>query len=108
MSGLVLTRIDVLSGFEKVKVATGYKRNGELLTAFPSCVHDWDGIEAVTETLEGWSGDIRGARSFNDLPSTAQAYVRYVEEFTQTPAAILSIGPDRSETIVLRPDLVWG
>lgn len=107
LSGLVLTRIDVLSGVGDVQVVTGYTKNGHALKAWPCNVHDWEGVEPVLETLQGWTGDIRGARSFDELPGTAQAYVRYVEKFTGTPAAILSIGPDRAETIVLRPDLIW-
>lgn len=108
LSGLVLTRIDVLEGFDEVKVATGYSVNGKEIHHFPCCAHEWEGLEPHLETMPGWSGDIRGARCFNDLPESAQNYIRYVEEFTGTPAAILSVGPDRAETIVLRPDLIWG
>jgi len=108
LSGLVLTRIDVLSGVGDLQVATAYKKDGNVLDHWPSCVHEWEGVEPVYETLPGWSGDIRGARKFEDLPQTAQNYVRFVEKFTETPAAILSIGPDRAETMILRPDLIWG
>ena len=108
LSGLVLTRIDVLSGFENVNVSTGYSKAGSVLDHFPCCVHEWEGLEPVLETVPGWSGDIRGARSLSELPQTAQDYVRLVEDYTETPVAILSIGPDRAETIILRPDLVWG
>lgn len=107
LSGLVLTRIDVLSGVGDLQVCTGYRRGGVALGHMPCCVHEWEGVEPSYETLPGWDGDIRGARSLSDLPSTAQRYVEFVESVTETPAAILSVGPDRAETIVLRPDLVW-
>ena len=108
LSGLVLTRIDVLSDVGDLQVATAYTRSGSAVTHWPSCVHDWEGVEPQYERLKGWTGNIRGARSLSDLPQSAQDYVKFVEDFTETPAAILSVGPDRAETIVLRPDLVWG
>lgn len=104
LTGLVLTRIDVLAGFDNVSVGTGYVG----LDRFPTGTEEWEQVKVTYETMPGWSGDIRAARRFEDLPTTAQDYVRFVEEATSTPAAILSVGPDRSETIVLRPDLVWG
>lgn len=108
LSGLVLTRIDVLSEVGDLKVCTEYRKNGKALNHMPCCVHEWEGVEPHYETMPGWTGNIRGARTFEDLPETAQAYVRLVEKVTDTPAAILSVGPDRAETMVLRPDLVWG
>lgn len=107
LSGLVLTRIDVLSGFEKVSVCTGYERAGLRLSSLPSCPHEWEGVAPVLEEMPGWSGDISSVRDFGQLPQTAQSFVRFVEQYVGVPAAILSVGPDRSETIVRRPDLVW-
>ncbi|MBS1723630.1 MAG: adenylosuccinate synthase [Armatimonadetes bacterium] len=108
MSGLVITRIDVLSGFDRIRFATKYEVQGSESTSFPVCTHEWEQVQPVYEEMAGWGGNISGARTWEDLPSEARDYVRRIEEFTETPAAILSIGPDRSETIVLRPDLVWG
>ncbi len=107
LSGLVLTRIDVLAGFDEVRAATHYSKDGQKLAHFPCCVHEWEGVEPVWTTMPGWDGDIRSARSLEDLPQSARNYIRFVEEQTETPVAILSVGPDRAETIVLRPDLVW-
>lgn len=105
MSGLVLTMLDVLSGFEKVKVSTGYTRDGKSVEAFPCCPHEWHGLEPVYETLPGWEGDLRKARTQSDLPKATLDYVRAIEDFAGVKAAILSVGPDREETIVLEPDL---
>ena len=104
MSGLILTMLDVLSGFDEVCVSVGY----EGVAGMPYDSTQWAKAKPVLKTLPGWSGDLRGARSWDDLPENLQKYIRFVEEFTSTPVAILSVGPDRSETIVLRPDLIWG
>ncbi len=107
LSGLILTRIDVLAGFETVQVATGYRLRGVDVRNMPADVVDLAEIEPVYETLPGWDGDLRSARRLDDLPTEARRYIEFVEQFTGTPAAILSIGPDRDETIMLRPDLIW-
>ena len=108
LSGLIVTRIDVLSGLHTLKVCTGYRIGGALLSGLPTTVSDWQRVEPVYEEAEGWSGDLRGARSLDDLPATARAYLRRIEEFVGVPVAIASVGPDREETIVVRPDLLWG
>lgn len=108
MSGLVLTMLDVLAGFETVRVATAYEIDGERTDSLLTDVDDWSRAVPVYEDLPGWSGDVRSARRWDDLPAELQAYVRFIEERTQTPAAMLSVGPDRAETMTLRPELVWG
>lgn len=107
LSGLVVTRVDILSGFEKVKVCTGYRVNGREIQHVPAQTHHLAEVEPIYEEHAGWSGDLRSARSWDDLPSELQKYLRFVEEFTGVPVAILSVGPDREETIVRRPDLIW-
>jgi adenylosuccinate synthase len=107
MSGLILTRVDVLSGIPQVSACVGYRLDGEVLPGLPYTVDDWSRIEPVYETFEGWEGNLRTARHWDDLPATAQRYLQFLEEFTKTPIAIISIGPDRNETIVRRPDLIW-
>lgn len=103
MSGLILTMLDVLSGFDEVCVGVGY----EGVEGMPYDSTQWAKAKPVFKTLPGWSGDLRSARTWEDLPENLQNYIRFVEEFTGTPAAILSVGPDRKETIVLRPELIW-
>lgn len=108
MSGLILTRLDVLSGVGDLEVATGYQVNGEDTMTMPYSSDDWAKVSATTTTLKGWTEDISGAKAWDDLPKNVQDYVRFVEEFTGTPVAILSIGPERTQTIILRPNLIWG
>lgn len=108
MSGLVLTRLDVLSGFERLPVAVGYRLEGKAIDRLPTDIDDLAGVEPMYETLEGWSQDLRGARSLDELPMAARRYLEFITDYTRTPIAILSIGPARDATIVLRPDLVWG
>lgn len=108
LSGWVLTRLDVLSGLEKVKVCTGYRYEGEVIDHIPQNIWDFAKVEPIFEELEGWSGNLRTCRSISDLPAAAQRYLQYVEERTKTPIAIVSIGPDREETIVVRKELIWG
>lgn len=108
LSGWVLTRLDVLSGLKTVKVATKYRYEGGEIDHIPQNIWDFAKVEPIFEELEGWDGNLRTARKLEDLPEAAQAYLRYVEEATGVPVAIVSIGPDRDETIVVRPDLIWG
>ncbi len=108
LSGLVITRLDVLSGIETLNVTTSYRCHGQTLTDFPVNTYDWEGIEPEYAQLEGWSENIQGAKMWSELPNSVQRYVKFIEEKTETPAAILSIGPERTQTIVLRPDLIWG
>jgi adenylosuccinate synthase len=97
MSGVVLTMLDVLAGFDSVRVATAYEIGGERTDALPTDVDDWARARPVYEELPGWSGDVRSARRWEDLPSELQAYVRFIEERAQTPAAMLSAGPGRDD-----------
>jgi adenylosuccinate synthase len=108
LSGWVLTRLDVISGLEKLKVCTGYKFDGQVIDHIPANIWDFAKVEPIYEELEGWSENLRSCRSLSDLPAAARRYLEYVEDRTKTPVAILSIGPDREETIVIRPELIWG
>jgi len=108
LSGLVVTRLDVLSGIEKVKIATSYDYEGGQIDHIPANVWDFAKVKPHYEEMEGWDGDLQKCRSLSDLPESARRYLDYIEEQTKTPVAIVSIGPDREETIVVRPDLIWG
>jgi adenylosuccinate synthase len=108
LSGLVITRLDVISGLPTLKVATRYSLDGEEIHHMPMNTWEFSRVQPCYEELEGWSGDLRKCRKWEDLPQTAQQYLRFIEERTKTPVAIVSIGPDREETIVLRPELIWG
>lgn len=107
LSGLVITRLDVLAGVSELKLCTAYSQHGGPIASLPSSDESWRSVEPVYETLPGWTEQISGCRTWAELPAAVQNYVRFIEEHTGTPAAILSIGPDREETIILRPDLLW-
>jgi adenylosuccinate synthase len=108
LSGLVVTRLDVLSKVGPLKVATEYKIDGKPLRAIPANPWDFAKVEPVYQDLEGWDDHLCDARSLSDLPESARRYLQFIEDYTKTPVAIVSIGPDRDETIVVRPDLIWG
>lgn len=107
-SGWVVTRLDVLSGFDSVQVCTGYRLDGNEIDHVPQDTHAFARVEPVYTEMPGWSGDLRSARAWDDLPPTAKSYLGFLEAQTGVPVAAVSVGPDRSETIWLRPDLVWG
>lgn len=108
LSGLVVTRLDILSGFETVKVAVGYELEGTRVESVPQDAMEFAKAKPIYEELPGWSGDLRGVRRFEDLPHTCRDYLARMEQFTGVPVAIVSVGPDREETIVVRPELIWG
>ena len=102
ITGIALTKMDVLDGMEELKVCTGYRINGELLDHLPASTLKQDKVEAVYETMEGWSESTFGARSWADLPATAIKYVRRIEELIGAPVALLSTSPERDDTILVQ------
>lgn len=107
ISGLAVTRVDILSGIGPLQVATGYRLDGETIPTLPTNPADLARVEAELVELEGWNDDLRGARKLEDLPTPVRKYLDFIEAQTETPIAIVSIGPDREETIITRPDLIW-
>ena len=101
ISGIALTKLDVLAGFETLNVCTGYRYKGETYAHFPSAMDVQAGVEPVYETLEGWSQSTQGARSWAQLPANAIKYVRRIEELIEAPVAILSTSPEREDTILV-------
>jgi adenylosuccinate synthase len=100
LSGLAMNKLDVLSGLAEVPVATAYRIDGKLSHEFPMTLGELSRAEPVYETCPGWSGDLSGARRFEDLPETARRYVDRVEALVGVPVELLSVGPGRDETIV--------
>jgi adenylosuccinate synthase len=100
--GVALTKLDVLDGFEQLKVCTGYRVGDRVLDHFPSGLRDQAAAEPVYEVMEGWGESTQGARSFKDLPANAVKYVRRIEELIEAPAALLSTSPEREDTILMR------
>jgi adenylosuccinate synthase len=107
LSGLVVTRLDVLADVERPKIATAYRLKGETIRHVPQNTHEFAAVDPVYEEMAGWEGDLRSARRLDDLPREARDYLARIESETGVPIAVVSIGPDREETIVVRPDLIW-
>lgn len=96
-----LTKLDVLSGFERIPVCVAYQIDGERVEELPNNQTDFHHAKPIYETLPGWRTDISGAREFDDLPSNAQAYVRFVAEQSGCRVSVIGVGQDRSATISL-------
>ncbi|MGE5246163.1 MAG: adenylosuccinate synthase [Betaproteobacteria bacterium] len=105
LDALALTKLDVLDGLREIPVCTAYRCGSRVIEEFPSDLGQLAECEPVYETLPGWSKPTRGVRSFGDLPDAARRYVARLEEITGVPAAIISTGSDRDDTIV-RHDIV--
>jgi adenylosuccinate synthase len=102
VDGVALTKLDVLDGFETIKVATHYRLNGQEIDYFPAAQAAQARVEPVYETIEGWRSASVGARSWADLPAQAIKYVRRIEELIGAPVALLSTSPKRDDTILVR------
>ncbi len=102
IQGLALTKLDVLDGLPELRIATGYTLGGDRLSRLPAAPLAQAACEPVYETVEGWSGSTRGARSWADLPAQAIKYVRRIEELVGAPVTMLSTSPERDDTISVR------
>lgn len=100
MTCLSLMLLDVLTGFDKIKICTGYKLGDKIIDNFPASLKTLSECQPVYEELEGWKEDISEAKSFEDLPENARKYIERIEELVGIPAKVISIGPKRSQTIV--------
>ena len=101
LTGMAVTKLDVLGGLKELKICTGYDYNGTIIEDFPADLNLISQCKPIYETLPGWDEDISGIRSYQDLPDTTRAYLERVEALTETPVQIVSIGPGREQTIVL-------
>lgn len=102
VSGLALTKLDVLDGFEEIKVCVGYRLNGKEIDYFPAGLTHQAAVEPIYETMEGWKDSTKGARSWADLPAEAVKYVRRLEELVGKPCALVSTSPEREDVILMR------
>jgi adenylosuccinate synthase len=100
LSGLALTKLDVLDGLPELQVCTAYRCRGAVLTEMPGDLAQLAACEPVYETLPGWSAPSAGARRYEDLPAEARRYIARLEEITGVPAAIISTGSAREDTII--------
>ena len=98
---IALTRLDILDTFPEIKICTGYRHNGKLLNEFPASLKVLGEVEPVYETLPGWNTDTSGIREYDKLPPNCRRYVERIGELAKTRIGIVSVGPDRDQTIVL-------
>jgi len=101
LSGICLTKLDVLDGLDKIGICTAYKIDGKLTEIAPLGADQYEACEAVIEEMPGWTGTTVGITEFDKLPENAKAYIARIEELVGVKVTILSTGPDRNETIVL-------
>ena len=102
VTGIALTKLDVLDGFDTIRICTGYRLRGEVIDYLPSSAVEQAALEPVYEEMQGWSGTTRGARRWIDLPAQAIKYIRRIEELIETPVASVSTSPERDDTILVR------
>jgi adenylosuccinate synthase len=102
IDGIALTKLDVLDGFDNIKVCTGYRRGNQTYDYLPPSVTAQAEIEPIYEDFTGWRESTRGARSYADLPANAIKYIRRVEELIGAPVTILSTSPEREDTVLVR------
>lgn len=102
LTGLAITKLDVLSGQSTIKMANSYELNGKTVNAMPSNIKQAAEVQPVYEEWPGWDEDITGVRSYDDLPVQAKDYIKRIEDFTGVEPVIVSVGPDRDETMLLK------
>lgn len=101
ITGIALTKLDVLDGLDEIKVCVAYELDGERIDYLPASMDAQARVKPIYETLEGWKDTTAGARSWNELPAQAVKYVRYIEELIGTPVSMLSTSPERDDTILV-------
>ena len=106
VTGIALTKLDVLDGFDTIRICTGYRLRGKILDYYPSHAADQAEVEPIYEEMDGWQETTAGARSYADLPAQAIKYIQRVQELIETPIALVSTSPEREDTILIRDPFV--
>ena len=101
VDGIALTKLDVLDGFEVLRICTGYKLDGDVIDHMPMAADQQARVEPIYEEMPGWTQSTEGARRWLDLPAEAIKYIKRVEELIETPVALLSTSPERDDTILV-------
>jgi len=99
-TGMAVTRLDILDIFPKLKICVAYKVNGKTITEFPSRITVLEKCQPVYEEMEGWMAPTSDIRRYADLPLAARRYIKRLEEICRCPAKIISVGPQREQTII--------
>ena len=102
LTGISLMLLDVLSGFDTIKICKAYELDGQIIHGLPATVKDIERCKPVYEEMPGWKEDITHVQSFDELPENCQKYIRKIEELIHCPVVMFSVGPDRKQTVVLK------
>ena len=102
LSSLAITKLDVLTGLDQLKICVGYDIEGQRLSSRPASMKKMAQCRPVYKEMPGWEDDISQARQVSELPENAQSYIRTIEEITGVPVSFISVGPGREETIVVK------
>jgi adenylosuccinate synthase len=105
---VALTKLDVLDELDEIKVCIGYKLNGKEIDSFPAVTRDLNDVEPIYETLEGWKTETLGTTEFDKLPAKAQDYVNFISEQIGVEIGLISTGPERDQTIILKESVMEG
>ena len=98
---LAITRLDILDGLDKIKICKGYTYEGKELKEYPASLKVLEAVEPIYEELDGWNTDISQCKNYEELPANARYYVERISQLVGVPLGIVSVGPNRSQTIVL-------
>jgi adenylosuccinate synthase len=102
ITGMVVTKIDVLSGLKKINICTGYMFKGSIINHLPYSISDYDSIVPLYEEVDGWDYEINSIKSYKDLPVNAQKYIERLERITEIPIYLVSLGKERTQTITIK------
>jgi adenylosuccinate synthase len=102
LTDLAINKLDILSGFDELKICVAYDIDGKVTEDFPMTLGETERAKPVYETMPGWQEDVRGLQSIEQFPANARRYIERIEALAETPAALLSVGPGREETIIVR------
>jgi adenylosuccinate synthase len=102
LTGLAITKLDVLSGQSTIKMATGYRLGEAQLEVMPANIEAAQAVQPIYQEMAGWHSEINEVKNYDDLPGEARDYIKRIEDFTGVEAVIVSVGPDRDETLLLK------
>ena len=102
LTDIVLTKLDVLDGFEKIKIGIAYEIDGKRYENYPSNLRKSKEVKIIYKELDGWMTDISKITKYEDLPENCKKYLKFIEEFLGCPISMVSVGPERTQNIYLR------
>ena len=102
LNSLVITKLDVLSGLDPIKICNGYQYQGQVIDEFPTELEILEKCQPIYESMPGWQADLSGIRSFKDLPVQAINYIKRIEQLTSVPVELISVGPGREQTMMIK------